>query len=440
MDGEELGLIDGSGTGDEGGGGGDGGELVETEESFVEGEETPGESEGGGEGGEEEDLSAAGGRQIVKLEPLAIRKALRETLTTNPELTKKFPTLEKAVTTALFKSGQIDKLGGLQNITQALEAVELHGGVDGITELVDELEEHRALEKGFEQGDPKIIDGWAADYPNGFKKLVLPALEKLATLDKEHSDAIVSYVTNEAFERLGVYSVIAALGEALQTLEAGKDGGAIKQFNLLATFIGKMKGLAANAKSGRADSNSELTSEREELAKTKRDMVYSSARADVNPKITYEMNRLIRLALPRGTKVKVEQANRLRREIQAETRARMNSEPDFARNLEDLLKAGNADRLSKFIYTRATRHLGKVVRQLLNEFGLMKRANGSQDTQRRNAGGGSGANGAGDRARVVAGRPKTADIDFTKTDKAVWLSTMNSHGTAWLLSGKQAKW
>src|SRR5882672_2889828 len=191
MEGEDLGLLDGTGEAAGGGEGGDGG----GEETFILPE---GEGEGGAGGGEEtppgdEADPDAAGRAIVKVEPLAIRKALREISTTNPEFAKKFPTLEKAVTTALYKSGQIEKFGGVQAISAAMEAIELHGGVEGVQELADEVAAARELEVGFERGDPKVIDGWAKDFPLGFKKLIVPALDRLETLDKTHFEAVASY-------------------------------------------------------------------------------------------------------------------------------------------------------------------------------------------------------------------------------------------------------
>jgi uncharacterized membrane protein YgcG len=438
-DGEELGLL-----------GGEEGEEVPlgegAEDQLIEegSEETPGEEGGGAGGGEEEETlggeEGGGSRSIVKLEPLAIRKALREITTQNPDFAKKFPTLEKAVTTALFKSGQIEKFGGVQAISSAIEALELYGGAEEIQEKLEELELHRDLEKGFERGDPKVIDGWAKDYPAGFKKLIVPSIDKLETLDKTYFEAVASYVIEKAFHSYGVFNAVAALGEALS---AGKNEDAVKHFNSLAKFLGTSRDLAKNARVGGTDRDAELDEERSKITKTKREMLYSSARMDVNPRITFEMNRLIRLRVPRGTKVKVEQANRLRKEIQSETRARMNSESDFAENFEALLKAGNKDRLVKFIYTRALKHLPKVVNQLLSEFGLMRSGSGGGggaggNGARRTAGGGTGGSGGG--ARTVTGRPKTSEIDFTKTDKSYWLANMNGHGTAWLLNGKQAKW
>jgi hypothetical protein len=40
----------------------------------------------------------------------------------------------------------------------------------------------------------------------------------------------------------------------------------------------------------------------------------------------------------------------------------------------------------------------------------------------------------------VSGRPKTTDVDFSKTDKSLWIATMHSHGQAWGKDGKLYKW
>src|SRR5271155_1499624 len=196
MDGEELGLLDGAGSEVESGG----------DDSFI-------EEAQGDEGGSEGDDGSS--RAIVKAEPLAIRKALREISQSNPEFAKKFPTLEKSVTRALFQSGQIEKFGGLQKISETLDALEIHGGIDSIQEMADEVNVLHELTTGFERGDPKVIDGWAKDYPAGFKRLIAPALDKLATIDEELFQAVGSYIIGKIFAAHGVYGALTALGEAI---------------------------------------------------------------------------------------------------------------------------------------------------------------------------------------------------------------------------------
>jgi len=441
MDGEDLGLLDGTGEAAGGGEGGDGGE-----ETFILPEgEGEGEGEGGGEGegkggqgeGAGEGDGGEGSRAIVKLEPLAIRKALRDISTSNPEFAKKFPTLEKAVTTALYKSGQIEKFGGVQAISEAMEAIELHGGVEGIQELVDEVAAARELKVGFERGDPKVVDGWSKDYPLGFKKLIVPALDKLETLDKTHFENVASYVIEKVFTTYGVFGAIAALGEAIS---AGKNEDAVKQFNSVAKFLGDSKALASKARIGQTDRDAELDERESSIEERDRKAFYGSVRQDVNTQMMSEMNRLIRLGL-NGKKIKVDTANRLRKEINSELARVVNSRAGYADRYNSVMAAKNKERAVRFITTNARQALPAVVRQMLKEFNLTVTGGGTGGDGARRAVNRGGSGGGG--SNIVTGRPKTADVDFTRTDKAVWLSSVNAGratGKIFLKTGKQAKW
>lgn len=440
MDGEDLGLLDGTGEaagGDEGGSGG--------EETFILPEGADDGAAAGADGGDaaagaEDDQAGADGadrsRAIVKFSPTEVKKGLRELVSQNPEFAKKFPTLEKAVATALFKDARVAQLGGLEKINQLAEAVEVHGGIDGIQEMAEELTISRELEHGFEIGDPKVIDGWATDYPAGFKKLIVPALNKLEKLDDEHFDAVASYITNKIFERTGAYSAIAAIGEALQ---AQKPEDAVKHFNGLAKLIGTMKTLATKATSGRTDRDAELDDREKSIAERDKTAFYGSVRQDVNTQVMSEMNRLIRLSLPAGKQIRVEQANRLRKEINAELMRVVTTKAGYADRYESVMNARNKDRAVRFIVQNVKAVMPAVVKQLLREFNLMGAAAGAGgrgNLQRRAANGGSGGSGG---SGTVSGRPKIPDVDFTRTDKAVFIAS-REHGTAWLKSGKQAKW
>jgi len=129
MEGEELGLLGGEGS-DSGGvaeeeiSGGDGGE-----ETFIEGEAEAQEGEGrqqeeGGAEGEEGERRPGDAKAF----PVELRKAFRELSAANPDFQKRFPGAERKITAALFKAGEADKMGGLQNLRAASELVESHGG------------------------------------------------------------------------------------------------------------------------------------------------------------------------------------------------------------------------------------------------------------------------------------------------------------------------
>src|SRR5215472_10541555 len=104
MDGEELGLLDGSGTEEvevESGAG----VVEEAVEEEVQGSD--GEPEGGGRQGAREERVEDGdeadqGRTDRSALPVKLRKAIRELAAANPQFAKAYPRLEKEVTGALF--------------------------------------------------------------------------------------------------------------------------------------------------------------------------------------------------------------------------------------------------------------------------------------------------------------------------------------------------
>jgi hypothetical protein len=433
MDGEELGLLDGTGTAEETG----------SDESFIEETQTSETSDGAESGSHGDDEAVHGGSErvstaIVKAEPLAIRKALREISESNPDFAKKFPTLEKSVTRALFQSNQIEKFGGLQKVRETLDALEIHGGIDSIQEMAEEVTALHELTTGFERGDPKVVDGWAKDFPEGFKKLMVPAFDKLETLDAQHFNIVGSYVIDKIFQSFGVYSALHALGDALKQLPQGDEtSNAVTKFNPIVKFLTDAKDLAVRAKAGRTDRDAELDEREQEISTRDAKQFHGSVAIDVNTAVTAEMNRLIRIGLPQGRKVKVETANRLRKEITAETGRLANNQSGYQEQMKSVMGAKNKERAVNFFVSNAKKFLPKVVKQMLAEFNLTGPA-------------GTSANGNGQRrvavrseAGTVAGRPKTNDIDFTRTDKSMWLRSLSANralGPIYLRNGKQAKW
>ena len=439
MDGEDLGLIDGSGTEES--------EIEGGEETFIEddGGEGAREGEGAGEGerapreGEEGEGEGEGerGRRVDRADlPLQLRKAFRA----NPELAKQFPKLEKQLTGVLFKANTVDQLGGVQKFREYAETLEAHGGPEGVAEMATELEDWHALDAGFKTGDPKIIDAWVKDYPDGFKALLGPAIEKMMSLDSPGADRILSAPMWNILDRCGVITTIGALEAALAKLKPEDAAEAIKEFKAMKGFFADLRGLAVKSKSP-----DPLAGERKILADREAEMndnatkaFYGSVRSDVNTQVMQRMNKLIRTELA-GAQIKLSVANRLRKEINAELNRTVNTAPGYADRYKAVMATGDKDRAVRFILSAAFAKMPSVVKQLVSEFNIPRGRGGNGNGAGRREGG-ARSSGEGGGSRTVNGRPKTSEIDFTKTDKSRWLATMNSHGTAFLLNGKIAKW
>lgn len=435
MDGEDLGLIDGSGSEevelDEGGG-----TFVE-EEGGGAGEEEGGgeEAEGGEKEGEEEEQSEGGGKRVDRADlPLQLRKALRS----NPEIAKQFPKLEKQITGALFKANQVDSLGGVQKLREIAETVESLGGPEGIAEMSEELENWRAFDKGLESGDPRIIDGWIKDYPGGVKALLPGVIEKLDAVDSPAADQIISAPMWKVLDRCGVITTLGALESAIAKLDPEKAGEAIKEFNLLKGFFRDLRSLAVKAKSPDplANERKALSDKEAEYTEREQQAFHSAVKSEVNTVVTQKINRLIRQEL-NGAKLKLSQANRLRKNIVADLREAVGTDkPQYLDRFGAIMRSGNKQNAVRFAVSAADNKLPGIVRRLISEFNL-KSGGGRNGTGRREGGMRSGGSGSS----VVSGRPKTSDVDFNKTDKSRWLAMVQSgHGEAVLLNGKRAKW
>ena len=430
----DLGLIKDQGdTEEQEPGGGDGGE--ETTEETEAPEETEGgqESEGGEEpGGDEEPGSA-------RALPTELRRAVRELVAQNPDFAKKFPKLERQLTAAWFKASQADKFGGFQKIRSAMDALEQHGGAEGIAEMAEEVEASRLLEDGFKAGDPELIDTWMKSYPDGFKNLVGPAISKLEAADLAAHDRAIAEPMLRTLSRTGVLNV---MGELKAAIAGERYEDIQRQFGALEDFFANLRDFAARAKTPSTDplkgDREKLNAERTEFQSEREAAFRGDVQNAVNNQVMMFTNRLLRQALA-GKKLRVETANRVRKQISLDLQDALkaharNQATGYAARYKAAQTSGDGDRLTQLISGAARHKLPTIVKKVLRDFNL---STGSLAGSRRAAGGG-GPRHAG--TASVTGRPKTGDVDFTRTDKARYLASLGGHGEAWLKNGKQARW
>lgn len=418
-EGEEVVLLDNAGDGGEGGG---------NEEEIVEGADG-GEEQDGGEGGDKGD-GKGGDKEIV---PGDKRYGTKEFKADYAKLKEIDPALAQRFQRSYWKVANVDKLGTTQELTALKEAVDLHGGVEALTEMAEEVEASRALEEGFKAGDPKIIDGWATDYPDGFKKLLLPAFDKLEQIDGAAWEQQAGTVSTKFLEKYGVFDAFGQLGAALRDQ---KPEDAIRLYNdLVSKVLKPMQGLAAKSKSDPlAADRAKIDADRQAVLDEKQKVFYSGVRQTVNAQVTGLINKSLRTQLG-SRRLTVDQGNRVRKAINAELSEMANTAAGYQRQYTAIMKAADHEKAVRFIVTNATKYVDKAVKAVLVERNLVGGSGGGGGTNR-NAGG-SGGGGTRERSQVVTGKPKVADVDWTRSDKTQYILP---HGTVWLKTGKQAKW
>ena len=73
--------------------------------------------------------------------------------------------------------------GGINEAIKLKEAVETQGGLQAIAGFEKERAEFAQVDKDFSEGNPRLIDEWVKDNPQGLAKLAPLAFRKLADLD-----------------------------------------------------------------------------------------------------------------------------------------------------------------------------------------------------------------------------------------------------------------
>jgi len=426
MDGEEL-LVEVGGEGGNGAGdgssGGEGGGAGEEEAGGGAGEGTGGAGEGGGEG---DGTGAGDGKPKPGVyTPKLFKDHLAKIKEFDPQNAKAFERL-------YYKLQGVDKLGSTQDLQTFKETIEAHGGVEGIAEMAEQVEASRQLEEGFKAGDPKLIDGWAKDYPDGFKKLLLPAFDRLESMDSQAWEQQAGTVSTKFLTKFGVFDAVGQLGAALKD---NKPEEAIRLYNdLVSKVLKPMQTLAQKAANDPlAADRQKLEADRQELLTREQKMFYGTVRTDVNTQVTALINKELRTVLG-DKRLDVNLGNRLRKAINEELATKTNSNPIYSRQYKAMMAGGDKDKAVKFIVTNASKNVSAVVKQIVKEFALTpgSRGNGAGGSQQRRAT--SSGNG---QPQTIPGKPKAGDVDWTRSDKSQFILP---HGQVWDKQGKLRKW
>lgn len=432
--GNDEGAGSGGAGGDQGGAGGDQGGTFE---EFPADDNASSGDEGADSSGDGRDQGADADGKEGQPDRRKITQAIRAHLS---EIKKTNPALGKELERLAYKTQQFDTVGSYQELKQLKETVELHGGPEGLASMAEEVEASRELEEGFKAGDPKLIDGWATDYPDGFKRLVLPAIDRLEQMDEGAWKQTAATVSTKFLEKFGVFNAMRDLGGILTKLN---DPEAQRIYNeIVGKVLKPMMDLAK--KSGEADplagERSKIAEERASIATEKQKVFYGNVRSEVNVVMTAAINKQLRTLLA-GRRIESGTANRVRKEINAELSRVVNSKADYQKQYKSVMSGGKKEAAVKLITTRAQAELSSVVKMVLKDFQLLRGGgaggNGAKDQDTRRAAGGSGNRSASGQPQVIIGKPKAGEVDWTRSEKSTFILPK---GQVWLKNGKQAKW
>lgn len=197
------------------------GAVLETPIEQTETVETPVEQEVAGVPGEElsQETEQVEEKQDGRTLPKNVQGALKTLKEAHPELAKEIDELRKGYFghrqhSEFFKSPT--------EARQAKATLDLIGGSEGIANLQSKVAAVEMVDSAFEQGDPQVIEDISADFPDGFKKLMGPALDKLQKLDAGAYAQTIQPHTFAAMDQAGLGSVLQSLVEAVNSNDLAK--------------------------------------------------------------------------------------------------------------------------------------------------------------------------------------------------------------------------
>jgi hypothetical protein len=158
---------------------------------------------------EQPEADKAGDSRTLPKEVQAALKALREA---HPEHAKALDQLRKDHFSAR-QHGEFFKTP--TEARQAKATLDLIGGAEGISNLQSKVAATEQIDTSLEAGDPAVLEDIATDFPEGFKKLAAPFLDKLQKMDPAAYGKTLQPHTFAAMEQAGLGPVLSSIEAAI---------------------------------------------------------------------------------------------------------------------------------------------------------------------------------------------------------------------------------
>lgn len=284
----------------------------------------------------DKDDKAKGGKGDDDIDLRKAAKELRESLNKLREID---PKAAKALRSALghdlayqesFKTPQEARV-----FKAAVDAV---GGPEAIAQMQEQIAYSQEIDSAAEVGDPKVLDTFAKDFPDGYKKLMPHYLDSVKKMDREaYAQAIQPHLIDN-LEAAGVGNVLAALQEAAQN----GDADAVKKIAAnLAAWYGGQKQTAAKFRTDSANPEREkIDGEWKKLNDEKEKGFWGGVSKSINEKA---LPLLSSKTKPYLQNVPLGQQQAFLQSVTAEAIRRINGDKTYTAQDNALSKAKNRD-------------------------------------------------------------------------------------------------
>lgn len=411
---------DGGGTGDEGGGDTGGGTDAVDNEVAGDTDESTGadigdddtsevEEDQGGEEGEDAEDSEAGPKVAGRETAEAIKKALEKLRETDPEaaktLRKQFFKQEQAL------NGYRESFKTPAEAIAARDLIESVGGESGLGEIQNEVKEYANELSSMAEGNPKIVEDLARDFPKGLVKLTPHAVSRLKQIDMAAYTQRVAApgtvdVLNMTAGSLGGSTPLHAMERLIELIGDGKQTDAHALASGLRKWAADVQAFAKSTQTTTTDAGEEdpdrkaLNAERAQV-QTEKQRIFTG---QVSTAIMSRLSRVVdTLMAPYLKKTKLNPAQRKSTHNAVRNRITKVLEGDksYQGRFKSLLEKGDVRAIERFVGSQSNQRGAKAMAAEWAERGY-----GGTKT--------ATANGQRTAVTTASSKPKMEDVDWTK--------------------------
>lgn len=393
--------------GDEGAGGGDDGTVgddagdggVEDVGSHAEGDEDDAELDA--------DLSDDLDLDGEEVKPKAARGVppeLKEALKDKPEVLK-------SLKNRLLRGDRYESLGqSPEELKGTLDKIETMGGLEGIE---SESQEWASVMQGFQAGDPKVLDTWFKDNPEGMAKLMPEALKRYADLDQAGWTHEMAKTFIATVEQSGIWTKLNQL-EGIEALKGNPEGARLLKEMKDAILSVNQKATTAPAKDKSAE-DKKLEEKSVQLTQREEALYLKSISAETTPML--RKAAFVRMTeLTKGYKLSPESRKGLLADISAEFNKLCHLDANYQKNAKSLLKGKEGERFKKLFKNQVDLVMQKAARRAWRKYTGISGVGDKQRNDRRAEAGSRRESGGGGMASggLVNKAPQGPEVDHAR--------------------------
>lgn len=275
--------------------------------------------------------------QEPKLAAKEIEDALKSLRESNPKIAK---TLRAAVFSDQQFRQQFPNPAAAKAAKVVLDTV---GGPEGIADLREQVQANEFVEQAAEAGDASLIEDWAADYPEGFKKVMPAAMRQFEKMDGQGFKTALQPYFYGFLEHAGLSNVLESLWKAVG------DNKPEDAKSLIQQTYRWLEGQKAEAPKDSVDPDREkLTRERQEFDQ-ERDKAF---RGDIGrDTFKYQQDSVEKALTPylKGRKLTDQGKQRLVRAINADINDTLKNDQAYQRQVRAFLTKRDAQGTARYI-------------------------------------------------------------------------------------------